>query len=64
MLILLLGAGLGPMAAPVQEPGLAVLEIKEGVWTQAAWTALTEDGWPLLRLATWTEAIAWHDGVT
>lgn len=63
MLVLLLGAGLGPMAAPVQEPGLAVLEIKEGVWTQAAWTALTEDGWPLLRLATWTEAIAWHDGV-
>ena len=63
MLVLLLGAGLGPMAAPAHEPGLAVLEIEEGVWTQATWTAMTKDGWSLLRLATWTEAIVWHDGV-
>lgn len=63
MFVLLLGAGLGPMAAPDHEPGLVVLEIEEGVWTQATWTALTEDGWSLLRLATWTEAVVWHDGV-
>ena len=52
MLVLLLGAGLGPMAAPEDAPGLALLEIEEGVWTQAAWTELSADGWSLLRLSS------------
>ncbi len=64
MLVLLLGAGLGPMASPSHEAGLAVLEIEEGVWTQSDWSSLTRDGWNLLRLATWTEAVVWHDGWT
>ncbi|MGB1623257.1 MAG: S8 family serine peptidase [Candidatus Poseidoniaceae archaeon] len=64
MLVLLLGAGLGPMAVPEGEPGLAVLEIEEGVWTQAAWTELSADGWDLLRLASWSQAVVWHDGWT
>jgi len=62
MLVLLLGAGLGPMAVPEGEPGLAVLEVEEGVWTQAAWTELSADGWDLLRLASWSQAVVWHDG--
>ena len=62
MLVLLLGAGLGPMAAPEDAPGLALLEIEEGVWTQAAWTELSADGWSLLRLSSWTQAVIWHDG--
>ena len=62
MLLLLLGAGLGPLAAPDDASGLAVLEIEEGVWTQAEWSALSADGWALLRLSSWTQAVAWHDG--
>ena len=62
MLVLLFGAGFGPMAVPDDVSGLAVLEIEEGVWTQAAWTELSADGWALLRLSSWTEAVVWHDG--
>ncbi|MEC7098354.1 MAG: hypothetical protein VXW74_02790, partial [Candidatus Thermoplasmatota archaeon] len=62
MLVLLLGAGLGPMAAPEDAPGLALLEIEEGVWTQATWTELSAEGWMLLRLSSWTQAVIWHDG--
>lgn len=64
MLVLLLGAGLGPMASPSPEHGLAVLNIEEGVWTQDDWSDLVDDGWDLLRLATWTEAVVWYDGKT
>ena len=64
MLVLLFGAGFGPMAAPDDVSGMAVLEIEDGVWTQAAWTELSADGWALLRLSSWTEAVVWHDGQT
>ena len=64
MLVLLLGAGLGPMAVPDDGAGLAVLEIEEGVWTQATWSERSAEGWALLRLSSWTQAVVWHDGVT
>ena len=61
-LLLMLGLATVPPGLPSSPSGTVVLELEEGTWNQGAWDEAQSHGWDMLRLASWTRAVAWADG--
>lgn len=61
-LVLLVGLSVVPPSLPTGPTGMVLLEIDEGTWNQEAWDNAASHGWGMLRLSSWTVAVAWADG--